>query len=90
MINDLPFIVDDVLETKDSNFDFTINNKGCIQFEGILEVKNRFPGTNLDSKKYIENNLKCELIIICDKVVAFYELKDLKILQKLELYFFMI
>ena len=59
MINDLPFIVEDVIEIKDSNYNFEISYNDCIQFEEnslvLLEVKNRFPGTNnLDSKKDIE------------------------------------
>ena len=88
MINDLPFIVDDILEAKDSKFDFTIQNSDCIQFKEnslvLLEVKNRFPGTShATPKEEIEKDLKNELIILCDKVLAFYELynerfKDIK------------
>ena len=78
-IKDLPFIVDDILEADNSKFDFTIQNNDCIQFNEnslvLLEVKNRFPGTmKATSKENIEKDLKNELIILCDKVLAFYEL----------------
>ena len=53
--------------------DFPLND--YIQFEEnslvLLEVKNRFPGTNnLDSKKDIEKNIKNEVDILCDKVFS--------------------
>ena len=73
--------MDDILETDNSKFDFTIQNNDCIQFKEnplvLLEVKNRFPGASHTSfKKVIEKDLKNELL-------DFYELynerfKDIK------------
>ena len=80
MINDLPFIVDDIYESDNSNFDFKKQKNNYIQFKEkslvLLEVKNRLPETSYDSseKEIIEKELKSELINLCDKVVAFYEL----------------
>ena len=80
IINDLPFIVDDIYESDNSNFDFKKQKNNYIQFKEkslvLLEVKNRLPETSYDSseKEIIEKELKSELINLCDKVVAFYEL----------------
>ena len=78
-IKDLPFIVDDIFEADNSEFDFSIQNNDYIQFTSnsliLLEVKNRFPGTNYDStQNQIDKELKSELINLCDKILAFYEL----------------
>ena len=59
--------MDDILETDNSKFDFTIQNNDCIQFKEnslvLLEVKNRFPGASHASfKKEIEKDLKNELM----------------------------
>ena len=78
-INDLPFIIDDRYEAHNSKFEFMLQNNDYIQFDKnslvLLEVKNRFPGTNnASSKKQIDNELRSELINLLDKVLAFYEL----------------
>jgi len=84
-VNELPFIIDDILEIQNSKFEYTAENIDFLKFKRksllLLEVKNRFPENN-----YLVKEIKKAL----SKSMTFYHLFEerYKNIEKLRIMFF--
>ena len=84
-IEQLPFIIDDILEIEDSTFKYTAQNSKSIEFGAktlfLLEVKNKFPELE---------NVEKELFNVFNKAMTFYELYKERFsdIEKIRIIFF--